>query len=98
MSSAFIDTSLEYAITNWLLVMFKSSTMPSIFALPMFVRSKKEIKYRKDSHGIRYQSSFRISFLSYCDISVDSMIEDIHMSKYQRSLLLRAEVRIRICW
>lgn len=35
-----------------LLVMFRSSWRPSIFAFPMFVRSKKEMRYKRASHGM----------------------------------------------
>jgi len=42
------------------LVRPRCSCRPSIFALPILVRSRKEIRYRNESQGMSLRSSFQI--------------------------------------
>jgi hypothetical protein len=45
-------------------VMLRSSVNPSIFALPMFPRSKKDSRYNRANIGMRRKSIFRSIFFS----------------------------------
>lgn len=48
-------------------VMCKSFCRPAILALPMFVRSRKETRGSKHSHGISFLSILRVRLRSFSE-------------------------------
>jgi hypothetical protein len=94
-NSAYDTKKIDRDALYWPSVILRSSCRPSIFALPIFVLSRKDMRYKKESQGMSLRSSFHRSLRSCASMSKKTR-EYKRLASYLNCALLLRQASIWI--